>query len=373
MKVTHIITGLNDGGAEAVLYRLILKSPRPFEHHVISLMGPGKYASLLEETGANVTCLNMRRGNLDPNALWRLYKLIKELRPNVVQTWMYHSDLLGGLIARACGVKRVCWGIHHTDLEAGKSSQTTIRVAQINAKLSHWIPCKIVCCAEKARIVHEKMGYDDKKITVIQNGYDLIQFRKNSQAREKLRAEWKIRDSDFLIGMVGRLDPQKDHANLLESLAQLSKTIPSFIAVLVGNGLDPQNKDFGKLIAQKGLLDHVRLLGQRSDIPDVMSALDLHILSSASEAFPNVLAEAMACETPCVSTDVGDAELIIGDTGWIVPARNPMELARAIGDAYCAMKRGESWKKRQEAARKRVEDNFSLERMVQSYHTIWSA
>lgn len=373
MKIFHITTGLNDGGAEAVLYRLATKN-EPTRHHVISLMDEGKYGPLLRKAGAKVTCLNMPRGRLTLGGLWHLWRLLRQERPKVVQTWMYHGDLVGGVIARLAGVERVCWGIHHTTLEPSKSARSTILVARVNARLSRWVPDAIVCCAETARAVHTALGYAADKMVVIPNGYDLQRFRPDAEARQRLRQELAVPEGVSLLGMVGRFDPQKDHANLIAALSRLKQCGAAFFCVLVGTGMTESNATLVQWIANHGLVDWVTLLGQRNDVPDVMSALDLHLLSSSAEAFPNVLAEAMACGTPCVTTDVGDAALIVGDTGWVVPPGNPEALAQAIATGlHERMNQPAEWAVRQTAARQRILSNFSIEKMVNAYEQVWTA
>jgi glycosyltransferase involved in cell wall biosynthesis len=175
-----------------------------------------------------------------------------------------------------------------------------------------------------------------------------------------------------LLGMVGRFDPQKDHENLLRALDQLKQAGTLFRCVLVGRGLDATNDQLTAWLEQYGFQDDVLLLGQRSDVPAVMSALDLHVLSSAyGEAFPNVLAEAMACGTPCVTTDVGDAAAIVGDTGWVAPPADTARLAEAIEAALAVRDDSSVWQARREAARTRVAERFSLEKMVAAYHAVW--
>lgn len=371
MNVFHIITGLNDGGAEAVLHRLC-SSDKNHRYHVVSLMDAGKYGPLLEQAGVSVVCLGMPQGRLSISGLWRLWRLLRRQTPDRVQTWMYHADLIGGVVARLAGVRRVFWGIHNTTLEQGKSHRATIAIAHLNARLSGWVPTAIVCCAERAREVHQALGYDAEKLIVIPNGYDLDRFRPDLSNRARLRAEWGITPDTALLGMVGRFDPQKDHDNLLRALGRLKQGGTPFHCVLVGWGLDVSNVQLAEWLKQYGLQGEVLLLGQRSDVPAVMSALDLHVLSSAyGEAFPNVLAEAMACGTPCVTTDVGDAAAIVGDTGWVVPPSNPVRLAEAIEAALVARDDTSIWLARREAVRMRVAERFSLEKMVAAYHAAW--
>lgn len=368
--VFHVITGLNDGGAEAVLYRLC-SGDVAGQHHVVSLMDPGKYGPLLEAAGVPVTCLGMPQGRMTFAGLRQLWRLLRHEKPQVVQTWMYHGDLIGGLVARLAGVRRVIWGIRHSTLEPGKSRRATIVIARLNALLSRWVPEKIVCCAERARKVHHALGYAPDKLLVIPNGYDLGRFRPDPLARAQLRLEWGVDDETPLLGMVGRFDPQKDHENLLHALSRLKGAGRPFRCVLVGRGMDESNAQLAVWLERYGLRADVTLLGQRSDVPAVMSALDVHVLSSSAEAFPNVLAEAMACGTPCVTTDVGDAHAIVGDTGWIVPPADARQLALGLGVALTAREDAVLWRMRCNAVRHRVEQNFSLGKMIASYHDVW--
>lgn len=210
-------------------------------------------------------------------------------------------------------------------------------------------------------------------MVVIPNGYDLSVFEPNVSARDNLRSELGLL-TEPTIGFVARFNPLKDHDNLLNALALLSARQACPRCLLVGTGMDESNAWLTGRIAELGLSDRIVLLGRRDDIPSVMNALDLHVMSSSSEAFPNVLAEAMACGTPCVSTDVGDAALIVGETGWIVPPETPEALADAIEGALRErQEHPEAWRARCAAARQRVVDEFSIDRMVQRYRDIWAS
>lgn len=368
-SILHIITGLNNGGAEAVLYRLCAHDLAD-RHHVVSLMDGGKYGPMLEALGVPVTCLAMPRGRVTASGLWRLWHLLRSQRPDVVQTWMYHANLLGGLAAWLAGSRNIVWGIHHTDLDDDGASRSTRLVVRLGAWVSRWMPRRIICCAEKARGVHVAEGYDPRRINVVTNGYDLSVFRPDPGAGRSVRAELGIGDQ-AVIGFVARHDPQKDHDNLLRALKVLHEKGLHPLCLLVGPNMDQGNQTLVSRIESLGLAAQVRLLGPRNDIPAVMNALDLHVMSSAfGEAFPNVLAEAMACGTPCVSTDVGDAAAIVGNTGWIVSPRHPEALADAIAAAL-DLRGTADWAERKTAARERVANRFSIERMVDNYRSIW--
>lgn len=371
MQVAHIITGLNNGGAEAVLYRLCTNDTSA-THTVISLMDMGKYGPMLEKAGVTVHCLNMPQGRVTLNGLRKLYTLLKKGKPDAVQTWMYHADLIGGVIAKLAGVKKIFWGIHHSNLEPDKSKRSTIVIAKLCARLSKRVPTGIVCCADEALAVHAAIGYDKSKMTVIYNGYRLDQFNINTEAGNAVKQELDIAHVPFVLGLVGRFNPQKDHANLLNALALLKEKHKAFACLLVGADINPDNTELYGQIKRLGLLGQVRLLDQRSDIPAVMNALDVHVLSSTTEGFPNVVAEAMACGAPCVTTNVGDAALIVGETGWVVPRSNSEQLFEAITKALNEKQtNADAWNARQQAARQRIEDNFSIETMVGKYHRVW--
>jgi glycosyltransferase involved in cell wall biosynthesis len=371
MKLIHVITSLSDGGAEAVLYHLC-KHDHTNRHHVVSLSGLGKYGPKLKELGVTVTSLNISMVRQSPLAFIRLVKLVIREKPDAVQTWMYHADLFGGLAVRIAGLKSVFWGIHNTTLETGNSKSTSIWIAKMLAKLSWWMPTKIVVCAQRAIDVHEAFGYDRRKMCFIPNGYDLADFKPTSDSHSEFRVSLNSNLLAPLIGMVARFHPQKDHSNLLDALSILRARGIKFHCVLVGTEMNSFNKEIINWIDQRGLGDYIYLLGQRDDIPVIMNAIDLHLLSSSSEAFPNVVCEAMACGTPCVVTDVGDAAYIVGDTGWVVPPSDPAALAAAIEAAIKELK-GPNWQNRTQSARNRIQENFSIERMVNEYNRLWKA
>lgn len=372
MKIVHVITGLNNGGAEAVLYRLCTHD-RSNSHVVISLMGEGKYGSLLRDAGISLTCINLHKGRITIRGLISLWHSIRVAKADVVQTWMYHSDLVGGIVARLAGVKNICWGIRHSNLTPGTIKKSTRLIAKICAVLSSFIPRKIISCSHAAAAIHQELGYEAKKFCVIPNGYDLSMYTPNDCAGVNIRSELDVDSKVILLGMVARFDPQKDHENLFKALHIFLSDDPDtkLKMVLVGTGMDNQNTELLKLISDYDLRNKILLLGPRSDIPAVMSALDIHVLSSLGEAFPNVLSEAMACGTPCVTTDVGDAALIVGESGWIVSPSNAPELAIALKDAMLAMKNKDSWICRKIAARERIVNNFGIEKMVHSYNVVW--
>ena len=372
MHVLHIITGLSDGGAEAILYRMC-KFDKEYKHTVISLMGEQKYGPMLTNIGVDVYTLDFPKGKIRLLGLYKLYKFIWQIKPDVVQTWLDHADLIGGVIARLAGIKNIVWGVHHTALVRGESKLSTICISKINVFLSYFIPKKIIYCAEESRIAQEKIGYKKTKGQVVRNGYDIEGFVQNKYLGENFRNELGISINDLLIGHVGRYDPQKDLNNLIEAFALLNRDNFDFHAVIIGTDLDYNNQDLVCMLNKNGLEERVSLQGRRNDIVAVMNGIDLFVLSSRSEAFPNVLNEAMLCGTPCITTNVGDAREIVGDTGWVVRPKDPQVLAKTILQAAKEKQsNNDSWLQREAACRQRVVENFSLNEMLKKYKEVWS-
>ena len=363
----HIITGLNDGGAESVLYNLV-RTANEFEHKVISLMGPGKYGPKMEAEGIDVSYLDLRPTLPSPLKLLRLTGIVRRSAPDVVQCWMYHADLLGGYAAWRAGVRAIVWGLHHTTLDNQGTKRTTRQLVRLNTHVSPWLPRRIITCSKKGEAVHREIGYPAEKMVVVHNGYDTAAFQPDSVARAAIRAEFGIGDSQLLLGCVARYNPQKDHRNLIKGFAGVAQARPDAHLLLVGPGLTVDNAEVTALIAEMGLEDRVTLVGPRTDIAAIMNGLDLHVLSSAfGEAFPNVLSEAMSCGIPCVATDVGDSATIVGQTGRIVPPRDSQALATAILELASGLFDPAI----QAACRGRILGNFTLEHMVAGYTKVW--
>ncbi len=372
MKILHVITGLEQGGAEAVLYRLVAASGGKAEHVVVSMRDEGAYGPRLRQLGVTVHALGFPQGRIRLKGLHRLWRLIAAYKPDAVQTWMYHADLVGGVIARLGGTRAVCWGIRNSNLSPETSSRSARLAARLCAALSGFIPGAIVSCSEEAARVHRRLGYKASKFAVIHNGYDVSRFRPQPAAGIALRNEWGIAPEVPVLGAVARWDPQKDHQNLLDALALLAEKGRVFHCVLAGAGMERSNADLSRLISERRLDNKMLLIGPTDDVPAVMNAIDVHVLSSAyGEAFPNAVCEAMACGTPCVVTDVGDAAWIAGNTGWAVPARDPHALAESIEQALSAVQSPRREEVSQ-ACRQRIVECFGIERMVAAYLDIWS-
>lgn len=374
MKVLHVITGLNQGGAETVLYRLISyisNRPQQTTHHVIvSLSDEGYWGEHFKTLGITVYAINLSTSRLKLPNLIRLAQIMRKEAPDVVQTWMYHADLIGGLTAKLSTSTPIIWNIRNTDLSKKAIKRNTITTARICALLSPYIPYKIISCAQQSIKNHINIGYQKNKFKVIYNGYNSEVFSPNKNKREQLRSLVNVKNNQILFGFVARWDPQKNHKNLLEALSKLDLKTNNIYCLFAGSGLTEENVKLTKLIKGYNLQEHIILLGFNSDISSIMNALDCHVLSSSGEGFPNVVAEAMSCETPCIVTDVGDAAYIVGNTGDIVPPNNPDALAHSMQKmALTISKEGKYIKGK--LARQRIIDNFSLQDMAKNYENLW--
>jgi glycosyltransferase involved in cell wall biosynthesis len=370
LRVLHVITGLGRGGAEAVLSRLVAATQDDFEHVVVTLRDEGHYGPILRSSGVRVHALGVGYGLRAVSGLLTLKRVIRSERPDVVQTWMYHADLLGGAAARLAGVRAVLWGIRNTNLSSAALRRSTRAVAWLGARLSRVIPDAIVCNSRESARAHAAFGYRSDLFRIVPNGYDLTRFQPDAAARSAIRAQFGIRAQDVLIGMVARWDPQKDHSNLLGALGIVVRQAPAVRLMLVGDGMDPANTVLGALLSLNGLNGKVILAGARNDVPAIMNALDLHVLSSLGEAFPNVLAEAMACGTPCVTTDVGDAAHIVGTTGWVARPRDSHALSSSILEGLTAL-HAQGREALGAHARARIAENFDLSRMTTAFSALW--
>jgi glycosyltransferase involved in cell wall biosynthesis len=371
----HVITGpLAIGGAEVMLQRLIQASdPERTSHEVVSLTELGCVADRIRELGVRTHALGMSRNRFripNPLKVLRLASLIRELRPHVVQTWLYHADLIGGVAAKLAGGTRIFWGIHNSTLDTIHSRRTTHWTVAVCARLSRAIPDGIVSVSRASRDLHVSGGYDPLKFTVIPNGFDLTRFRPDPAERHEARTELGLPEGAVVIGLAARMDPQKDHGTFIRAAAVLAKRRPLARFLLCGEGTTSDNPELVRDIAEHRLLDRFLLLGRRSDMPRVLNAVDVATLSSAfGEAFPLSIGEAMACGVPCVVTDLGDSAYLVGDTGRVVPPRDPDALARAwegLVDAGLEVRRALG-----RAARDRVAAHFDLRRVADAYAQLY--
>ncbi len=366
VKVVHIISDLDAGGAEVMLAKLVGGMDRTrFTNIVVSLTDRGQLGEQIESSGVVVHTLGMRRGRPNVSALPRLVRLLWSMKPTIVQSWLYHADLLSTVAMKFSRSPILVWNVRCSDMDLTHYPPLTRWVQRVLAQWSA-TPAAVIVNSEAGKQQHEALGYHPRRWEVIPNGFDTQRFHPNVSLRLPLRQEWKVPQDAVIVALVARVDPMKDHATFLDAAQQVANARPNVYFLLVGKG----TQMLAPAAAARGLTDRIHLLGYRSDIECLFPGVDVFCLSSTSEGFPNVLGEAMACGIPCISTDVGDARRIIADTGLIVPMRDPASLAQAIVDL---IDRGPAACERLgRAARIRIEAEYSLSRIVDRYSMLYS-
>ncbi|RJR38275.1 MAG: glycosyltransferase [Desulfobacteraceae bacterium] len=368
ITVFHLITELNTGGAEQMLYKVITGMDRNrFRSIVVSMTDKGTVGGKIAKAGFPVLELGMTLGTPNPGGAWRLYRHLRRERPDILQTWLYHADLLGILVGKMAAVRRIVWSVRCSDMDLGNYRLLTTVTLKICARLSACADA-ILVNSEQGKRVHEAMGYEPERMVFIPNGFDTELFHADPDAKTRLLSDLRLGRETFLIGQVARFDLMKDHANFLRG-ASLFKSRRNVHFVLAGKGMVQSNAELVKHL-DPDLHDRVHLLGPREDIPSLTPAFDIATSSSAyGEGFSNSIGEAMSCGVPCVVTDVGDSASIVGDTGMVVPPRDP----EALAGAWLSMLELGDEKRRElgERARKRVVDNYGIEKVVGQFEEFY--
>jgi glycosyltransferase involved in cell wall biosynthesis len=372
MKIAHIITSLEKHGAQMMLYKVLSSMDRTrFDSVVISLADGGALKDKFAALGVAVHSVGMKKGVPTPGSVYRFARLMKQIKPDMVQGWMYHGNLAAQLaVALLRGRIPAVWNIRGSSYNLRDEKPATAAIIWLGGKLSG-LPKAIINNSLVSAVKHEELlGYRADKREIIPNGFDTDLFAPSAEARASLRSELGLSDDALLIGMLARFHPMKDHANFLQAAALILKDHPQTHFVLTGEGVDRSNEQLRDLIEKLSIAGRVHLLGERSDVSRIAAALDIATLSSAyGEGFPNVVGEAMACAVPCVVTDVGDSTFVVGGTGRAVSPRNASALAAALRE-FIEM----GAKSRQElgqAARQRVLKHFSIEAIAHKYESLY--
>ncbi|MBU1229025.1 MAG: glycosyltransferase [Proteobacteria bacterium] len=320
IKIMHVITGLNLGGAETWLTRLLLRLPAErFDCRVVSLLDGGVLAEAIRSMGVPVRSLGMGRGLPDPRGLWRLARMLRDFRPQVVQTWLYHADLLGLLAARlsGCGAA-VSWGLRCAYMDLARYGPGTRLTLKACAALSPW-PEAVTANSQAGAAHHAALGYRPRRLVVLENGVDGQRFRPDAEARARLRQEWGVARDAPLVGLVARVDPMKGHAVFCLAAKQVLRKHPDARLLFCGEGTEPGQERLDLLLARAGLAGASVRLGRREDVAQVYAALDVLALPSLGEGFPNAVLEALSCGVPCACLDAGDARVMCGPGGLVAP------------------------------------------------------
>lgn len=354
LRILHVITGLDAGGAESMLAALVAApSGGALAHHVVSLKSGGFHARALRDAGVPLLELGLAPGRPNPWALCRLAASIRETRPDLVQGWLYHGDLAALFGLALSGRRRatpLAWGLRCSNLDLAAYGHGLRLVLAACVRLSAR-PDIVVANSHAGLAAHVALGYRPRRTTVIHNGIDVDRFAPDPGRRQEIRRALRIGEDAPVLAHVARVDPMKDHATMLAALDRL----PEVHCLAIGAGTE----------ALPGR-SNLHRLGLRDDVPLLLPAADFVLSSSAyGEGFSNALAEGMACGLPAIATEVGDARELVGDTGIVVPPRAADQLAQAIASLAAE---GESARlERSERSRRRIEERFSLTRAVAAF------
>jgi len=371
--IIHIITGLGDGGAEGVLYRLIKHSKSNYTHKVISLMDEGKYGNKLEKLNIQVFCIGFKRGKLNFKGVLKLFKILKNNKSDILQTWMYHSDLLGGLLGYLFGHKNIIWNVRGNGKGLIHKNIYSKIILKLCIYLSHYIPKMIITCSKQAKVNHINFGY--KKIfTVIPNGFDHFKFRDDINKRLLIRKKYGVKDNELLLGCIARYSEQKSHKFIINSLKDYLKKKKNIKILFIGYKIK-NNNNIINLLKKYNILQYFILLKNQNNIEDIMNSLDLHLLiSKYGEGFPNVIAESMLCKIPSITTNVGDSKHIVGNKGWIIEVNSSSQLIRSIDKAIKVKDYyPKLWHQLKSKVRFRIVKKYNIDKMVTNYSNIWNS
>jgi glycosyltransferase involved in cell wall biosynthesis len=366
IRVLHLISTLDVGGAEQNLHRLLKSMDKnAFQNEVICMTQPGAMAHKIEETGIPVHSLKMKKGIPDVRAVLRLRFIANLMRPDIIQCWMYHANLLGLMMLRP---KATLWNIRCSDMDLSFYPPVYRWSVKTGAILSH-IPEAVVANSHAGRKAHEELGYRPKRWAIIPNGFDTDLFKPDANARSRIRAELKIPEDILAIGLIGRLDPMKDHATFFEAANLFLGLRPNTHFILAGRGVTGENTKIREMLRPSGDNEQFHLLDERGDIEHILASLDIAASSSVSEGSPNAIGEAMACGIPCVATDVGDTRLLMGDTGIVVNKRSPRELCEAWD--YLVRSGTDERHEMGIKARERIMQHYTLKQSTETYESLY--
>jgi glycosyltransferase involved in cell wall biosynthesis len=371
LRILFLMRSLEIGGAERQVVELVKNMDHSrFDILVVTFYNEGALRPLIEHIpGIQVTSLGKAgRWDLIP-FFWKLVGIVRTYRPDIIQSYLDVPNIFNVLVGKLLRIKTIL-GVSASFIDFSRYDWTASLVYKIGAFLSHFADKTIANsnAGEKYNIEH---GYSAKKISIIHNGIDAHTFRPDKSTGNRIRAQWGISEPEKVVGIVGRIDPMKDHSTFLRAAALVSQQFPDSRFVCIGRGPQGYQDEIKALAAS--LMDKRKVLWisncEDKDIPAAYNAFDVLISSSYGEGLPVVLGEAMASGIPCVVTDVGDSGFAVGDTGFVVPPQNPELLANAIGKVL-DMNDSERLLLGQKA-RQRVLDHFSIDKMVSAYEAVY--
>ena len=374
MRIVHIISGLNIGGAERSLVNLLQKYPLSDigSVKIISLTRGGVLRREIMKMGFDVSEVGLSKNPISFLRLLIIFQLMLKFKPHIVQTWMYHSDLIGGIIGRILRVRIIIWNVRGSGVSFKLNGLLTYVVIRLCSFFSKYIPDAVITNSEAAIVSHSDVGYACKKFRLIYNGFDSNRFQKlDEKSITAYKKQYGVDKKTTIIGMVGRYDIYKNPFCFIRMLKSLREDYKrgDLIGIMAGEGFDEKNLEFMTFIEKMECRDYVQLIGQRSDPREVYNMFDVLVMPSTSEGFPNVVGEAMSCAVPVVATNVGDTKKLVDGIGIMVEKANPNHLAANV-DLILRLS-DEKLSLLKSLSRKRIKEDFSIKKMVNEYNSLY--
>jgi glycosyltransferase involved in cell wall biosynthesis len=371
MRILHVITGLNTGGAESMLFKLLTATQNFYAaQQVISMTHLGPIGKRMREQGFQVDSLEIPRGGITAGGVRRFVRSLSAFKPTIVVSWMYHANVFALLARMRSAPPPVVWNIRHS-LHDIKSEHLLTRAMVRAGAVASRLPARIVYNSNRSLQQHSAIGYCGVAASVIPNGFDGQRFKPDGTRESRWWSELRLDGTAPVIGLIARFHPTKNHAMFLDVAARVAAQFPKLVVVMAGTGVDATNPVLMEAIRSRGLGERTKLLGEVADTAEVLNLLDIVCLTSGGESFPNVLGEALLCGKPCVATDVGDAPLIVGEGGAVVPVARPDLFA----DAVCRLL-GMPKSQRENlgnVARERIVRCYGLEAVAKQYDQLYAS
>ncbi len=370
-KILHFITSINRGGAELQMLNLVCNDKKN-KHIIISLINSNELLNKLQLSKIDVFSLNLNKNMINKFFfLFTLINLIIKIKPNKIYCWMYHSCLISILI-KLIFYKKIYWLIRHGSPFRPYVSFRNYITNLLLAFFSNIIPYKIIYCSDYSISQHQKIGYNRKKSLLIYNGYKKEEFHVDKKKSTDFRKKNLIKDECFIIGMLARYHSVKNHKMLFESLSILKKKYQNFDfkIILAGRGINNNNKELINLLVQSSIFENSILLDQIDKTKNFYNILDLHILPSFNESFPNVICESLLCGVDCIATNVGASNEILPNKQWLLEDIDAEILASKINSYYNFYQNIKDKKEYSESLHKKIHDKYSITKFLDKYERI---
>jgi len=371
-SILHIITGLNRGGAEKSLFSLTttLQNETNLQHLVLSLTTGGTLEQKFNDSGILTFSLGLNKLRFI-HAYKTLQYILQNKQPVIIQGWMYHGNIISSLVKYIFNCKiPIVWNIRHSLYNIKHEKYFTRVVIKICSMISINTDA-IIYNSKKSASLHEKYGYKKNKTVVINNGFIIPNIANKLKEQKKFRVMYNISKNNKIIGMVGNYRSFKDYPTCIKAFSKIKINFPDVTFVLVGIQISKENDELMRLIKLYQIEKDILLLGEIKETANIIKSFDIFMLSSMSESFPNVIAEAMSLSIPVVATDTGDVKRIVENTGLVVESRNP----DSLGNACIKLLKYDSAKLSSlgNKARHRIQTNYSLAQMTIKYNELYSS